>query len=98
MKAPFGPGDVVVAIEDAGTGESDRKIKKGTILSVRKIIPPKNPIGYSKTIEWGLLFWGHKNNCWYDGTEVSYVARKFRLYEPPKPEVKTTDRVKEKTK
>jgi len=96
MKAPFGVGDLVICIEDAGINGADITIKRGTILSIREVIPENFPVtSIHYTRELGLRFHGHKNN-YLPGTdfEVTYMARKFRLYEPPKPEQSTNKTVK----
>lgn len=83
MKAPFAPGDVVVKFRLCSEG--------GNVF----------PIGM-KTVCLKIMGFD-----WHDGypafkslanSKSSACSCCFRLYEPSKPEVKTTDRMKDLTK
>jgi hypothetical protein len=89
MKAPFGPGDVVVCVE----GHNELGLEKGKIYMISNV---------GGRIFGVRLFSGPNPPELYpnsDGTVSTGFWRdsRFRLYEPPKPEVKTTEKAKEKT-
>lgn len=87
MKAPFSPGDVVVCVV--------KKVPSSPFILGGKYV-------VRECVYTGMPLFGVK---FYDARDPNrarttgyWKAECFRLYEPPKPEVKTTDRVKELTK
>ena len=94
MKAPFGVGDIVVCVE--GAEFEDAKLITGKRYTV------------SECKIWGIAFkngdlWFH-GNPWVRLFEFKvdpnedygggFMASRFRLYEPPKPEQSTKEMVK----
>lgn len=97
MKAPFGIGDVVVCVKTNPT-HSAKYFVVGRLYTVRKSWGAFEELDDGgRCQEPTVSIFGYPDTASGDNRYFGWSPDLFRLYDPPKPEVKVTEKQKEKT-